>query len=72
MPYTVEGSIMVCCGQFIFGDDGPNTAILLGQYTLVRFSSFAISSTFNNDCIFKCQARGGFFSPVADKIAASK
>ena len=25
--------MMVCCGQFCLGDVGPNTAMLLGQFT---------------------------------------
>ena len=31
MPYTVEGSIMVCCGVCSFGVVGPKTAMELGQ-----------------------------------------
>ena len=53
-----------------FGEVGPNTAMLLGQYTLCRFSSRAMSSTFSRLCMFRFQARPGFFSPVADRMAA--
>ncbi len=31
--------MMVLCGQFSRGEVGPNTAMLLGQYTLCNFSS---------------------------------
>src|SRR6185436_11110193 len=72
IPYTVVGSITVCCGQFFFGEVGPNTAIDDGQYTLANFSSLAISNTLSRLCIFRLQARCGFFSPVADKMAANK
>lgn len=54
------------------GELGPNTAIEEGQNTLLNFSSRAISNTFKRPCIFRFQASEGFFSPVADKIAASK
>jgi hypothetical protein len=46
--------------------------MLLGQYTLVRFSSLAISKTLSRPCMFRFQASPGFFSPVAESIAASK
>ena len=40
-PFTVEGSIIVCCGTFIFGDDGPKTAILEGQKICFICPNFA-------------------------------
>ena len=63
---------MVCCGVFIFGDVGPKAAIELGQYTCLMCFSFAKSNTASNDVIFKDHAFCGYFSAVADNIAAIK
>jgi GTPase len=72
MPYTVVGSAIVRCGVLSFGVVGPNTAMLLGQYTRFNFPSRASSSTMKRLSMFSFHAKAGSFSAVALSKAASR
>src|SRR5690554_8190717 len=66
------GSIIVCCGVFVFGVVGPKTAIELGQNIFFKCPSLAKSKTLKSPSMFNSQANLGFFSAVAESKAAKR
>jgi len=66
----VVGLKIVSWGVSTLGVSGPKTAMELGQKTCLTSSARAASRTLNRPLILTSQALAGFFSPVADRIAA--
>ena len=62
----------MCCCVLIFSVFGPKTAIDEGQNTFLINLFFAKSKILKSDFMFRSQDRFGFFSALADKIAANK
>src|SRR5690554_7596257 len=66
------GSIIVCCGVFVFGVVGPKTAIELGQNIFFKCPSLAKSKTLKSPSMFNSQANLGFFSAVRSEEHTSE